>query len=302
MRIIICSAILIAAVCLASAYEVPQPRTVAATQDLESLEVRKMTDLEHAKKENCKFLCSSCGCQGYYCGSECICQCNRADESNVRCLQSMKSRSQQLRYPFEVLIQGPAGRRFVREATDIDPQLLATYAENERNGRSVYSIYKPEAEGQGNLMTPEEMREAEAQSVDRVKREQQKKNLPTFSEIRERFAQQIANRRERVARAPVPDAPPAPADPTVGAPAPAPADPTVGAPAPADPTVGSSLPTTTLYPPFIAKLLKSAPSLKSLLPTPAPATSSLSDWVKKLNLPSSPIVGSPIIVQPAATQ
>lgn len=303
MRIIICSAILVVVgVCHTSAYQ-PKAQRIAAPVELDSFEIRQKDDLEHAKKENCKFLCSNCGCQGYYCGSECICLCNRADENNVKCLQNMKNRSQKLRYPFEVLIQGPGGRRFVREAADIDPQLQATYAENERNGRSVYSIYKPEEEGQGNLMTMEEMRAEESmQNAGRVKRQQQKKNLLTLAELRERFAQQVANRKERVARAPQAPAAPAPADPTVGAPAPAPADPTVGAPAPvpADPTVGSSLPTTTLYPPSIAKLLKSVPSLKSLLPTPAPVSSSLTDLWKKLNL-KSPIVGSPVVVQPEAT-
>lgn len=106
--------------------------------------------------QSCQALCGDCGCRGYYCGDECICQCNRADESNVRCIQAMRARSHKSAYPFEVLVQGPAGRRFAREATDIDPETLATYHENERSGRSVYSIYKPNQVGKGGLMAAAE--------------------------------------------------------------------------------------------------------------------------------------------------
>lgn len=28
------------------------------------------------KVESCKNLCSHCGCMGFYCGDECICECN----------------------------------------------------------------------------------------------------------------------------------------------------------------------------------------------------------------------------------
>ena len=28
------------------------------------------------KEKNCKDLCGHCGCVGFYCGDECICECN----------------------------------------------------------------------------------------------------------------------------------------------------------------------------------------------------------------------------------
>ena len=185
-------------------------------------------------KRNCHKLCESCGCRGYYCGDECICQCNWADQSNVRCIQNMRSRSQKEAYPFEVLIQGPAGRRFVREATDIAPEDMETYKENERSGRSVYSIYKPKQIGKGQLMAVADSgSDGGAGSGIR---------FPKLAGLFKKPSDQVSA--------------PAPADPTVGAPAPAPtapaADPTVGAAAPAppppadpapapaaDPTVGS---------------------------------------------------------------
>lgn len=31
---------------------------------------------EIEKEESCKNLCGHCGCKGFYCGDECICECN----------------------------------------------------------------------------------------------------------------------------------------------------------------------------------------------------------------------------------
>lgn len=59
-------------------------------------------------------------------------------------------------FPFEVLIQGPAGRRFVRETTNLDPTEMESYKETERSGRSVYSIYRPKKVGKGELMALDE--------------------------------------------------------------------------------------------------------------------------------------------------
>lgn len=34
---------------------------------------------EAAEERNCKDICSLCKCIGFYCGDECICECNNKD-------------------------------------------------------------------------------------------------------------------------------------------------------------------------------------------------------------------------------
>lgn len=45
-----------------------------------SLTVARPTTSESSKEieksESCKNLCGHCGCTGFYCGDECICECN----------------------------------------------------------------------------------------------------------------------------------------------------------------------------------------------------------------------------------
>lgn len=286
------------------------------------------------QNENCKYLCGSCGCQGYYCGDECICQCNRADENNVKCIQHMKQKCQKMAYPFEVLIQGPAGRRFVREAKDIDPETMAEYQENERSGRSVYSIYKPTKTGKGELMA------AEGEGDPQVGAEAAVSKLPLglsakvrLDEARQAAAKSAAAFRSKFqsltprrgllgagdptvgAADPVVGAP-APADPVVGAPAPA--DPVVGAPAPAEPVVGAAAPAD----PVVGAAAPEDPVVGSSHNTPAPATHSITSLWRNMNIPKinvppivwpktlalkglgSPLLGSThdVIAQPAHLQ
>lgn len=192
------------------------------------------------QKESCHGLCEACGCRGYYCGDECICQCNWADESNVKCIQNKRAKSQKMAYPFEVLIQGPAGRRFVREATDIDPETMATYKQNERSGRSVYSIYKPNQVGKGGLMAVEgEGGDATVGAAAPIKLG---KVLLTLADRRNQARLGLASLTSKIGLlgSASPDAQVGAADPSVAAAAPE-ADPTVAAPSP-DPTVGAAEP------------------------------------------------------------
>lgn len=234
-----------------------------ATQEQHLLQGDQQEDysqLELTPKEKCNKLCENCGCHGYFCGDECICQCDYADNKNVKCLQGMRARSEKEAYPFEVLIQGPAGRRFVREATDIDPVQMAIYKQNERNGRSVYSIYKPNHVGKGGLMAAEDEGSDPQVGAAPFKRvfhglaDQRKIARERLESLRGKIGLLGSAHSENVGAA-EPNVGAA-ADPTVGAPAPdasAAADPTVGsadpqvaAPAPdaaaADPQVGSSDP------------------------------------------------------------
>lgn len=265
-------------------------------------------------KHRCHKLCADCGCRGYFCGDECICQCDYADNKNVRCLKTMRERSQKEAYPFEVLIQGPAGRRFVREATDIDEETMAAYKENERSGRSVYSIYKPNRLGKGQLMAvadggsdpsvgvaPAQLKHAIANFA-----VEQKKKIAAM-----RLGLLGAGNPEHVAAAnpsvgaaadPVVGAPhdaaaapaaAAPADPVVGAahPTPAAEDPTVGAAAAdAGPVVGSSADQVGAP---LAPIFRGWPRI-----TVAPPAWG-KDLFKRLG---SPMVGAaPLIVQPEHT-
>lgn len=38
---------------------------------------------EAAEAQKCKDICNSCSCVGFYCGDECICECNKEDEEGI---------------------------------------------------------------------------------------------------------------------------------------------------------------------------------------------------------------------------
>lgn len=268
-------------------------------------------------KHRCQKLCADCGCHGYFCGDECICQCDYADNKNVRCLKTMRERSQQEAYPFEVLIQGPAGRRFVREATDIDEETMAAYKENERSGRSVYSIYKPNRLGKGQLMA---VADGGSDPSVGVAPAHLKHAIANFAVEQKK---KIAAMRLGLLGAANPSVGAA-ADPHVGAPHDAaPADPHVGAPhdaAPADPVVGAAAPTPAAVDPTVGA---AAPSSAAADAGPvvgsshdqvaAPLVPVWAKWPRITVAPpawgkdlfkrlGSPIVGAPaLVVQPEHT-
>lgn len=37
---------------------------------------------EAAEDQKCKNLCTICNCIGFYCGDECICECNKIDDDD----------------------------------------------------------------------------------------------------------------------------------------------------------------------------------------------------------------------------
>lgn len=39
-----------------------------------------LSEAEAEKTENCQKLCGHCGCMGFYCGDECICECNNQED------------------------------------------------------------------------------------------------------------------------------------------------------------------------------------------------------------------------------
>lgn len=47
---------------------------VTIFQSTTGLPVNSIEEIEMTGK--CKMLCESCGCIGFYCGEECLCECN----------------------------------------------------------------------------------------------------------------------------------------------------------------------------------------------------------------------------------
>ncbi|KAH8397545.1 hypothetical protein KR222_009106 [Zaprionus bogoriensis] len=107
--------------------------------------------VEHKHEQNCKALCEHCGCLGFYCGEECICECND-ENSDTECIHTMQLNARTLNSPFEILIQGPSSNRFVRNAQQFEQKCeprarsaaAAAASKTTRNRRSTITIYKPE--------------------------------------------------------------------------------------------------------------------------------------------------------------
>lgn len=131
---------------------------------------------EAAEAQNCKDLCNLCNCVGFYCGDECICECNNKDDeseflcerkkihlfyylnccilfrfflfffcTDVKCVEDMQNNCEKSRIPYEVLIQGPTGSRFVRSLLSDDS--MAQKATDPKK-RSTISIFKPDEKEQ----------------------------------------------------------------------------------------------------------------------------------------------------------
>lgn len=127
---------------------------------ISSVQSGPVTDASEAKDnaEKCKKLCGFCGCTGYYCGDECLCECNSQKDGEAECVGTMKSNCKKLELPFEVLIQGPNANRMVRSLLYADPnqEACAKSSESNVNKRSTISIYRPDSKEQHDeiLSTP----------------------------------------------------------------------------------------------------------------------------------------------------
>ncbi|XP_037934498.1 uncharacterized protein LOC119668893 [Teleopsis dalmanni] len=120
--------------------------TSAESQPQTAKSAMAIVDKEKEQKNtrNCKALCGHCGCIGFYCGEECICECNK-ENSDTECLVTMQKNARKLNIPFELLIQGPTANKFVRTALQYE-QNAESKAKNRdsiRNKRSTVVIYKP---------------------------------------------------------------------------------------------------------------------------------------------------------------
>lgn len=106
------------------------------------------SSVESENTAKCKNLCGFCGCTGYYCGDECLCECNSLTDGKAECVDTMKSNCKKLELPFEVLIQGPNVNRMVRSLlytdTAEDTCESCELPESNQKKRSTISIYKPD--------------------------------------------------------------------------------------------------------------------------------------------------------------
>ncbi|XP_055911543.1 uncharacterized protein LOC129945705 [Eupeodes corollae] len=103
---------------------------------------------EIQKGRECKTFCDRCGCIGFYCGEECICECNQEKNGgDTECIAAIQADAKKNRTPFEILIQGPSANRFLRNALQFEQnQQTCNAEESGRSKRSTVVIYKPAAE------------------------------------------------------------------------------------------------------------------------------------------------------------
>lgn len=125
----------------------------------------------------CRDLCCSCGCLGFYCGEECLCECDGTGEtegkmlpsslwccaeccgraepqqntcpSDNECIEKIHNRCERMQLQFEVLIQGSDDNRLVRSLHSYSAAVDGVDGRMEddntarRTKRSTYSVYKP---------------------------------------------------------------------------------------------------------------------------------------------------------------
>ncbi|XP_017090996.2 uncharacterized protein [Drosophila bipectinata] len=150
---------------------------------------RKVNPLTEAKHErNCKALCEHCGCLGFYCGEECLCECND-DNSDTECIRTMQVNAKLMNSPFDILIQGPSSNRFVRNAQQFEQkhEMVARSASSSsqlpRNRRSNITIYKPSKKG-SSQSTPNALEAvSKASEVDRARNKRSVEHLEWFNDF-----------------------------------------------------------------------------------------------------------------------
>lgn len=100
---------------------------------------------EIKKGRDCKTFCDKCGCIGFYCGEECICECNQdKNGGDTQCIDAIQANAKENNTPYEILIQGPSSNRFLKDALQFEQnQQTCSPMEYGRSKRSTVVIYKP---------------------------------------------------------------------------------------------------------------------------------------------------------------
>ncbi|XP_055631282.1 uncharacterized protein LOC129771558 isoform X2 [Toxorhynchites rutilus septentrionalis] len=106
----------LAAVVLLSAVVLVEENESAPMFDQESAHFR-------AQQKSCSNLCGYCpSCNGFYCGEECICECQQNSGDHAHCISKIRETSDKLGLVYDVLIQLPKNitTRFARSASLYD--------------------------------------------------------------------------------------------------------------------------------------------------------------------------------------
>lgn len=117
--------------------------TVIATATRNVVSSQETLADEGANTRACKGLCEQCNCMAFYCGEECICECND-EQSDTECIARMQSSARKQRMPFEILIQGPTANSFVRNALQFEQNSKRCSKNTCHRKRSTVTIYKPQ--------------------------------------------------------------------------------------------------------------------------------------------------------------
>ena len=125
---------------------------LATAIENESLSHSGTEDYEGDNNKNCKALCKQCGCLDFYCGEECICECNN-DRSDTECIAIMQAKARTMNTPFEILIQGPTANNFVRNALRFE-QNTERMTNGYRYRRSTITIYMPNKDRESSNLKP----------------------------------------------------------------------------------------------------------------------------------------------------
>ncbi|XP_075162160.1 uncharacterized protein LOC142234844 [Haematobia irritans] len=103
----------------------------------------KLLEEDQKNIENCKGLCDQCDCLGFYCGEECICECNNNDSRNTECISRIQEIASKSKMPFEVLIQGPSRTNFIRNALEFEQKREKGHTMFPKK-RATVTVYRPD--------------------------------------------------------------------------------------------------------------------------------------------------------------
>lgn len=106
-----------------------------------------IADKESGITKECKSFCSTCGCMGFYCGEECICECNdKLKPSDSKCVSEIHENAIRLKPPYEILIQGPSDSAIVQTAKEYSEgkQCCKRHInDKQKSKRNSFVIYRP---------------------------------------------------------------------------------------------------------------------------------------------------------------
>lgn len=122
--------------------------------------------------KSCKLLCDHCNCLGFYCGEECICECNNDDDNtDTECIARMQENARVKKMPFELLIQGPSTNSFLRNALQFEQNNEKRNIPNLfHKKRSTVIVYKPELNGSKSKLVNKSIKNLNEAGLERPKR------------------------------------------------------------------------------------------------------------------------------------